>query len=257
VKAFIEEFDIQSYGESGPSQINDSVIREVPLDIFLNGRKVITIACTGNHIEELALGFLRSEGVIETFKDIEEIVADGENFHVDVKTVSPKSGDSLNDDSAPSIMSSGGRRKRNDSIESPLESNLALTAKNGLDIMEELLSSSLLHRITHGAHCSALADPEGIITFRDDIGRHNTIDMLGGYALLENIDCRDKILATTGRVSEEIASKAFHLGIPIIISHSVPTSRAVTFSRNAGITIIGFVRDEKMKIYANERRVIF
>ena len=254
---FIEDFDIQTYDKKGPSRIKDSVIREVPLDIFLNGRKVITIACTGNHIEELALGFLRSEGVIETLKDIEEIVADGENFHVDVKTVSPKSGDSLNDDSVPSIMSSGGRRKRSDSIESPLESDLALTAKKGLDIMEELLSSSLLHRITHGAHCSALADPEGIITFRDDIGRHNTVDMLGGYALLENIDCRDKILATTGRVSQEIASKAFHLGIPIIISHSVPTSRAVTFALDAGITVIGYVRDAKMKIYANERRVIF
>jgi FdhD protein len=257
VKAFIEEFDIQTYSRSGSSKINDPVIREAPLDIFLNGRKVITIACTGNYIEELAVGFLRSEGVIESLDDIEEITADGEYFRVDVKTVSPESGDSLNDGSAPSIMSSGGRRKRNDSIEEPLESDLALTAEKGLTIMEALLSSSLLHRITHGAHCSALADPQGIITFRDDIGRHNTIDMLGGYALLENIDCRDKILATTGRVSEEIASKAFHLGISIIISHSVPTSRAVTFARDAGITIIGYVRDEKMKIYANERRVIF
>lgn len=257
MKAFIEEFDIQTYSKSGSSKIDDPVIREAPLDIFLNGRKVITIACTGKNIEELAVGFLRSEGIIETLEDIDEITSDEGNFRVDITTVSLESGDSLNDDSAPSIMSSGGRRKRNDSIESPLESDLTVTAEKGLDIMEALLSSSLLHRMTHGAHCSALADPEGIITFRDDIGRHNTIDMLGGYALLENMDCRDKILATTGRVSVEIASKAFHLGIPIIISHSVPTSRAVTFARNAGITIIGYVRDEKMKIYANERRVIF
>ena len=257
MKAFIEEFDIQSYSGGSPSEIKDSVIREAPLDIFLNGRKVITIACTGKNIDELALGFLRSEGVIETIEDIEAIRADEENFHVEVKTVNPRSGDSLNDDSAPSIMSSGGRRKRNDLIQGPLESDLALTAEEGLKIMEVLLSSSLLHRITRGAHCSALADPGGIITFRDDIGRHNTIDMLGGYALRENIDCRNKILATTGRISEEIASKAFHLGIPIIISHSVPTSRAVTFSRDAGITVIGYVRNERMKIYANERRVTF
>ncbi|MBN2178151.1 MAG: formate dehydrogenase accessory sulfurtransferase FdhD [Deltaproteobacteria bacterium] len=255
--AFIEEFDIQTYDKKGPSKVKDSVIREVPLDIFLNGRKVITIACTGNHIEELALGFLRSEGVIETLDDIDEITADRENFRVDVRTESRNSGGSPNDDSAISIMSSGGRRKRNVSIEYPLESDLTLTADKGLGIMKALLASSLLHRITHGAHCSALADPDGIIAFRDDIGRHNTVDMLGGYALLENIDCEDKILATTGRVSEEIASKAFHLGIPIIISHSVPTSRAVIFSRDAGITLIGYVRDEKMKIYSNERRVIF
>lgn len=257
MKAFIEEFDIQIYNGKGPSKIYDPVIREVPLDIFLNDRKVITIACTGLHIEELALGFLRSEGVIETLEDLDGIVADRENFRVDVRTGSKKSRDSLHDDSALSIMSSGGRRKRSDSIECPLESDLALTAKEGINIMKELLTSSPLHRMTRGAHCSALANPDGVIAFRDDIGRHNTVDMLGGYALLENIDCQDKIMATTGRVSEEIASKAYHLGIPIIISHSVPTSRAVSFSRDAGITIIGYVRGGKMKIYSNERRVIF
>ncbi|MEA3470420.1 MAG: formate dehydrogenase accessory sulfurtransferase FdhD, partial [Thermodesulfobacteriota bacterium] len=242
MKASIEEFNIQTYNGTGSSRMFDPVIREIPLDIFLDGRKVITIACTGIHIEELAVGFLRSEGAIENLEDIEEIVADRENFRVDVRTESRNSRVSLNDDATLSIMSSGGRRQRKDSIEIPLESDLALTAEEGLNIMKELLASSLLHRMTHGAHCSALADPDGIITFRDDIGRHNTVDMLGGYALLEKIVCRDKIMATTGRVSEEIASKAFRLGIPIIISHSVPTSRAVTFSRDAGITIIGYVR---------------
>lgn len=256
MKDFIEEIDVHTYDTEGPSRIHDLLIQEVPLDIFLNGNKVITIACTGIYIEELAVGFLRSEGVIETLKDIEEIAVDGENIRVEVRTKSKNTGTSLEDDSVLSIMSSGGRRKRKDSIEKPLESDLEIKAEKGLEIMKEVLSSSRLHRLTHGAHCSALAGPEGIITFRDDIGRHNTIDMLGGYALLEGIDCRDKILATTGRVSQEIASKAYHLGIPVIISHSVPTSRAVSFARDAAITIIGYVRDGKMKIYTHERRVI-
>jgi FdhD protein len=121
--------------------------------------------------------------------------------------------------------------------------------------MEELLSSSMLHQRTHGAHCSALADSSGILVCRDDIGRHNTIDMLGGYVLLEGIECTDKFLATTGRISTEMVSKVFNLGIPVIISHSAVTSRAVIFASDAGITLIGFVREGTMKIYTHKRRV--
>lgn len=256
MKAFIEEFDIHLYDGKGSLEIRDPLIQEVPLDIFLNDRKVITIACAGINIKDLAIGFLRSEGLIEKPEEMDTIIIDGENFRVDIKTGDRKFTGFHTDDSVVSIMSSGARKRRKEVIESPIESDLVIPAQNALTIMEELLTSSSLHKKTHGAHCSALADPDGIIAFRDDIGRHNTIDMLGGYAFVEKIDCRDLIMATTGRISQEIASKVFYLGIPIIISHSVPTSRAVKFSRDAGITIIGYVREGKMKIYSHERRVI-
>jgi FdhD protein len=81
--------------------------------------------------------------------------------------------------------------------------------------------------------------------------------MLGGYALLGGIDCSDKISVKTGRVSSEIAEKAWTLGIPIVISHSVPTSEAVDIMREAGITLIGHVRQETFKVYSNERRIRF
>ncbi|HAR97631.1 MAG TPA: sulfurtransferase FdhD, partial [Syntrophus sp. (in: bacteria)] len=119
-----------------------------------------------------------------------------------------------------------------------------------------LLNGSAIHNLTHGTHCSALATPEGILVLREDIGRHNTLDMLGGYMFLNDIPGRGRILLTTGRVSAEIVQKVWRLGVPILISHSAPTSRALELLAEAGITLIGFVRGGRMNLYTEGKRVI-
>ncbi|TFG93758.1 MAG: formate dehydrogenase accessory sulfurtransferase FdhD [Syntrophobacterales bacterium] len=235
--------------------MSEPIVREEPVEIFLNNRRVATIACTGVYLEELAVGFLRSIGAIETLKDIKKITADPEKLRVDV----------LTKDKAPSeptsselfVLSSGAKTKGSKRKKDRITSDISISSKKTIEFMEELLSSSPLHKETHGTHCSALADTEKIIVSRDDIGRHNTIDMLGGYALLGGIDCSDKISVKTGRVSSEIAEKVWVLGIPIMISHSVPTSEAVGILKDAGITLIGHVRGRAFKVYSNERRVRF
>ncbi len=250
-----EKIDIGFYDGEKVSRIVEPVIREKPVDIFLNSRKIATIACAGIHLEELAAGFLLSLGAIGAPGDIEKITVDSEGSGVDVLTT----------DKAPSeptfsglfVLSSGAKTRGSGKRKNPITSDILISAKKAIEFMEELLSSSPLHKMTHGTHCSGLADTEKIIVLRDDIGRHNTIDMLGGYALLGDIDCSDKIIVKTGRVSSEIAEKVWTMGVPIIISHSVPTSEAVHILRDAGITLIGHVRGGSFKIYCNERRVQF
>jgi FdhD protein len=117
------------------------------------------------------------------------------------------------------------------------------------------MQSAKIHDLTRGTHCSALADTGKIIASREDIGRHNTIDMLGGYCLLNGIDCADKVLLTTGRVSSEIIVKACRIGAPLIISHSAATSRAVILAGEMGITLVGYVRGGRFKIYAGGHRI--
>jgi FdhD protein len=80
--------------------------------------------------------------------------------------------------------------------------------------------------------------------------------MLGGYALLQKINLHQAIILTTGRISSEIVYKIWNLGIPVIISHSAPTANAVELSRKANILLIGYVRNGRMNIYSQERRVI-
>ena len=255
MKTPTEEIDVRFYSGEKVSRISESVIREVPVEIFLNNRKIATIACAGIHLEELAAGFLRSAGIISGREDIEKITTSIEKSRVDVLT---KNGGIPKPDSPEIfVMSSGAKTKESGKPKNRITSDISISVKKVVEFMEVLLSSSKLHRMTHGTHCSALADTEGIIVSRDDIGRHNTIDMLGGYTLLNAIDCSDKIIVKTGRVSSEIAEKVWTMGVPIVISHSVPTSEAVSILKSAGITLIGHVRNGSFKIYSSERRVTF
>jgi FdhD protein len=249
----IEQFDIRMYdGEKLSSEVSD-IIKEIPVEIILNDKRVVTIACTGIHLKELAVGFLRSEGMIELLEDIEEIAVSDEKGRVHILTI----GGDKPPLSIKTIASSGSRGNRIDEFSmKALESNSTLSTNHVFNLMKGLLESSKLHSATHGTHCSALADRDGIIVSREDIGRHNTVDMLGGYSLLAGIDCSDKIIVTTGRVSSEIVAKVWKMGIPVILSHSAPTSRAITLSEDAGITVIGYVRGGKMRVYSHEGRVI-
>ena len=249
----VEEYDVQLYDGKQSSRITDHIIREVPVEIYFNGQNVVTIACAGIHLKELATGFLKSEGIIETLKDIEQIYLTDEDYKVHVFS---KKRDILSNEKY--ILSSGARESRPDAAREIITSDINISAERALNLMADHLDSTKIHRVTHGTHCSSLADATGrIIVSREDIGRHNTIDMLGGYSLFHKIDCSDKIIATTGRVSSEIVYKVWKLGIPIILSHAVPTSRAITLSDEAGITVIGYMRDGKMSIYSNKERVMF
>ncbi len=254
MKGSTETVNVRFYREGKVSRTSEPVIREKPVEIFLNNRQVATIACTGIHLEELAVGFLRSIGIIRVLEDIQETTLSPGGVRVNVLTTDKTL--AVLDPSELFLPSSGGLKiKESEGGKAPLFSDISLPAKKIIDFMGKLLVSSELHRMTHGVHCSALADTERIIVSRDDIGRHNTIDMLGGYALLSGTDCSDKIIVKTGRVSSEIAQKAWVLGIPIMISHSVPTSAAIDILREANITLIGHVRGGTFKVYSSGKRV--
>ena len=257
--AGIERFDIQAYDSSGFSRTPVEIIKEISLEIFLNDQRVVTIACTGNHVKELAVGFLGIEGIIRTPADLEKIEVSDDRCRVHVYTgeVYP-----FPFEYSRTIFSSGarlgmseGRGKCSAARVAPSVRLPSLAPGKVLSLMEELLNSSYLHNVTHGTHCSALADRNGLLVLREDIGRHNTIDMLCGYALIEGIDPSDKIILTTGRISSEIVTKVGKMGVPVIISHSAPTSRAIRLLRETGITLIGYVRGGKMNVYSHEERV--
>jgi FdhD protein len=158
--------------------------------------------------------------------------------------------------SAPSIASSGARGKRGwEGVlpDGPLPAHMTLSSRSILKMMDQLLAASQIHEATRGTHCSGLAGGSGIIITREDVGRHNTIDMLGGYMLLEDMDPSGKVLVTTGRVSAEIVAKVGRMGVSVIVSHSAPTTKAVALCRDLGMTLVGYVRDESFKVYAERK----
>lgn len=229
------------------------VIQEVTLAINLNGKPMANIACAGIHLKELAIGFLRSERMITRSTDIEKIDCDG-----NIANVTLKGKADLPEAYVKNIASSGARGKTNIKSLAPLNVPADLNIKTSvvLKLMDDLLNGSALHNKTGGTHCSAIAVGKSIVALREDIGRHNTIDMLGGYALLQKVNLKKAIILTTGRISSEIVYKIWNMGIPTIISHSAPTANAVALSCKANILLIAYVRGGRMSIYSHERRVI-
>lgn len=248
-EAAIFSADADSIGKSSVK-----VVREITFTVCVNGKPLAGIACAGINLKELAAGFLKSEKMISIRQEIEKIEINNQKNSINVilknKRKFPKA-------SVKNIASSGARGS-SANIEKflPLQADFKLKTKTVLKLMDQLLKRSVLHNRTGGTHCSALAAKGKMIAIREDIGRHNTIDMLGGYALLNKVNLSDTVILTTGRISSEIVYKVWNMGISVIISHSAPTAKAIELLKRANITLIGYVRHGRMSIYSHERRVI-
>lgn len=236
-----------------------SLVQEVPFTIFLNGKEFVTLLCTGHHLEDLALGFLRSEGVLRTPADVRSLLVDQEAGTARVD---------LADDSSlrqelfmkRTLASGCGRAsvyyQPLDALQiHPMETPLRVSAAQIRERMREMNLGSPLYRETRGTHNAALAQADRLLVTREDIGRHNAVDMIVGFALREGLDLSDKILLTTGRASSEIVLKAARVGIPILVSRSASTHLAVEMAGNVGMTLVGYVRGDKMIVYTHPGRV--
>lgn len=121
--------------------------------------------------------------------------------------------------------------------------------------MKKNLDYSNVFKETGGVHCVALCDRENILVINEDVARHNALDKVIGESLEKEIYLKDKIVILSGRVSLEMILKCAKLNIPIIISKSAPTSLSVALAKMLNITLVGFVRGNKMNIYSGDERI--
>lgn len=235
------------------------VVTETPLTVFVNGKELITLVTTGDANRELAVGFLLAEGFLSEPGDIGMIRQDDEAGIMEIELGGDlKLAEKLWE--KRTITSGCGKGATFysvlDSLQSrPIASGLTVTPGQVHALMKELNARSDLYRATHGVHNCALADPDRILVFRDDIGRHNAVDKIRGHCFLEGIDLADRILITTGRLSSEIVIKVAKMGLPVLVSRSAPTSLAVELARKVGMSLVGGVKGGKMVVFCGEERI--
>jgi len=123
-------------------------------------------------------------------------------------------------------------------------------------VMKKMQEDSFVFKNTGGVHNAALCTAEDILVSRSDIGRHNALDKLYGYSLLNGISVRDKILVFSGRISSEILTKAAKIGVGIVLSKSAPTDLAIKLADDLNITAVGFIRGSSFNIYSHPERII-
>ena len=234
----------------------DSIIEEIPLDIFVNHEFYATLMCTPIEVVELAVGFLYSEGVISSMGSIKSIEEKYEN-RVCIILNHEITVDYNNTRAITSGCGKGSIHviSLEECSVNFIDSNYKIAIVNILKLMSEFNSKSELFKQTGGVHSCCICSDNNMLVFSEDIGRHNALDKIVGKALMSNIDLQDKLVMTTGRISSDIVVKAAKAGIPIIVSHSAPTSLALSIAKAANITLIGFARGSRMNIYCSQHRI--
>ena len=239
-------------------QVEDTVVTEFHLTIVLNNRELVTLLCSPAKLDFLTIGFLYSEGLINSKDIIKDIVLDPERGVINVTTKEPvKSPEDIL--SRRIIASSGGKGASSLSAihpQSRIDSQIHISPPEVLNLIQEFVHHSELFAATGGVHGAALCDTKAILVFSEDIGRHNAIDKIFGQSLLEGIPTEDRAIITSGRISSEILLKVAKRNIPVIISKSAPTDLGVRLADQLGITLIGFVRGKRMNVYSHEWRIV-
>ncbi len=254
----MKSFEIIKIKNGESFTTDDNVIEEISLTIYINQKEFVTILCSDENHEDLVLGYVYSAGLIQDMNQLLKIDIDKTNHlaNVELKEVT------VDDKNFIKLQASGCGRgtmffnKADNFYNEKIKSSIQINAELVFSLMNEIQHKSENFASTGGVHSSALADSKKLLIFRDDIGRHNAVDKIIGNALLNKISLTDKIILSTGRISSEIILKILYSRIPIIISRSAPTSRAIEIAREKNITLIGFARTGKMNIYSCPERVI-
>ncbi|MGL1861191.1 MAG: formate dehydrogenase accessory sulfurtransferase FdhD [Pseudodesulfovibrio sp.] len=257
----MESYDYEIYEyKGGFTKKPIKSIQEVPLTITLNGREVVTLLCTAKYPEYLAVGFLKSDAFISSPDQITDLTIrdEGTRILADVETCHDPWENRVMERSITSGCGKGTNFGRNVTTISKrrLDGDIKVTPEQILTLAKELHERSTLYNATRGCHNSSLCTPDEMLLFREDIGRHNAIDMICGQCFLDNVPVEDKMIVSTGRVASEILLKVVRIGIPIMVSTAVATSFSVDLARKTGITLVGNVKDDSFWVYNDKGRII-
>lgn len=242
---------------------DDAIAAEEPLEIRVGGHSVAVVMRTPGHDRDLAAGFLVTEGIIRRREEILDLIYcrnDGGQPEENVLDVIMAPGAIVDlakltrhvfTSSSCGICSKASIeavRAQFPPVPEPLAARRAVLAA----LPEKLRAAQAAFAATGGLHASALFTAAGELqVVREDVGRHNALDKVVGHAFFaERLPLAGTVLLVSGRVSFEIMQKALVAGIPAVAAISAPTSAAVEFARASGQLLVGFLRGERMNVYA-------
>ena len=246
----------------------DLLAVEEPLEIRVDGEPLTVTMRTPGDDFDLAAGFLFTEGLLRGLDEVREIRMCDEN----VAAVTPRPGHALRYQHAGAagparkfLMTSACGVCGKDSIE-------AVRVRSAFDVAADpvrvsatalaalpgrLAGAQRVFSRTGGLHAAGLFTPGGtLLVLREDVGRHNTVDKVAGWALRSgSLPLAGHILLVSGRASFELAQKAIMIGVPVLAAVSAPSSLAASLADEAGLTLVGFLRGTTMNVYAGAHRV--
>lgn len=240
--------------------IATDVVSERPLTLFLNAREIVTLMTIGDRPELLAVGYLFNQGMLRTDDEIT-----GVDYDDDIATV---------------VVRTARETDYEDKLKKKVQTSGCAQGTVFGDLMEEFegvtldpaarLKTSWLYALAHkintapslylkaGAiHGSVLCEEDRPLLYMEDVGRHNAVDKIAGYMLLNGVSPVNKIFYTTGRLTSEMVIKTVKMRIPVLVSRSGFTAWGVELAQKAGLTLIGRARGKRFVALAGLERIVF
>lgn len=237
------------------------VAGELPLTIKINDLEIVTLMTLGTRPEELTLGYLRNQSIIENINDItsidvkwdigiSKVIAKNFNQELVIRKLSKKT-----------ITTGCGQGTiYGSALEKLYDTNLPnikIKRSQVFNLLAKITKYNDIYKEAGAVHGCALCSIDNVVEFVEDVGRHNAADTLSGIMWLNNLNGEDYIFYTTGRLTSEIIMKTKNMNIPIIISRSGVTNMGIELAKDLNVTMIARSKQRSFIIYNNKSNIIF
>jgi FdhD protein len=245
------------------SQEQDYIAEEVPISLVYNGVPHVVMLATPTNLEEFALGFSITEGIIKNPQELLSARVYNRSNGIEVQLKIPEQHFQGLADKGRNLTGRTGcglcgasTLKQAIRQPSPVTGDLTLSAAELRSALSDIKQHQKLNRLTGAVHAAAWAVPgQGILDVREDVGRHNALDKLIGFLLRTGKDLSAGFIIVTSRASYEMVQKTAWVGITLLAAISAPTGLAIRLANEAGLTLIGFARDDQHVVYTHPQRL--
>ncbi|MDX2201700.1 MAG: formate dehydrogenase accessory sulfurtransferase FdhD [Hyphomicrobiaceae bacterium] len=239
--------------------VTTAVVTERPLTLFLNAREIVTMMTIGDLPELLAVGYLLNQNMLKADDEITAIDYDDDIATVVVRT---KAQTDFEDKLRKKIQTSGCAQGTvfGDLMEAfeevKLDPDARIRTSWLYQITRKINTEPSLYLKAGAIHGCALCWQDKPLVYLEDVGRHNAVDKIAGYMMLNKVRPEDKIFYTTGRLTSEMVIKTVKMGIPVLVSRSGFTAWGVELARKAGLTLIGRARGKRFVALSGPERIV-
>ena len=248
---------LDGWDENG-QPVSLRIITERSLTIFLDDREVVSAMTIGDHPDLLALGYLRNQALIHSLDDVSGIDVDEEDGLVIVRTYDQRD---VSDRMRKRVRTSGCAQGTvfadvmADFERVQLPEGRSVRHSELIALSRTVNTIPSLYLETGAIHGAVLCCGERVLAYFEDVGRHNAVDKIAGWMLLNSVDASDKLFYTTGRLTSEMVIKTVMMGIPILASRSGFTAWGVDLARKANLTLIGRMKGKRLLLLSGPERV--
>jgi FdhD protein len=252
-------FTVSAMNERGEVE-NTPIAGEHPLTLYVDKREIVTLMTLGAAPECLAIGYLRNQRLVNNIEDIVAVQVDWEVNSVAITTrhgVADLDGRMEKRTVTTGCGQGtvfGSLMEEIDTIKLPTDQ--IITEETLYALLDNVRKYDTVYKTAGAVHGCALFKDANILTFVEDVGRHNAVDAIAGWMWLEGIEGNDKIFYTTGRLTSEMVIKAAQMNIPFLVSRSGLTQMGYEVARKVGVTMIGRAVNKRYLLFTGQERFV-